>query len=110
MTDYEVSLLTSLDAHRSILTLACNVAKRMKNNDATEETKRRLDIFNHSSEGGNKRTYLMAKKRKCGRQLTADQKTTLDQVLPIRKALANTRDEAVKEKKDLLDKLNDNIK
>ena len=109
MTDDEVALLTSLDAQRTVLTFARDVAKQAKNDDAIAETERRLDIFDRSKAGGKKRTYLMAKKRKCGRQLTAEQKTTLDRVLPIRQALAKARDGAVKEKKDLSDKLNDNI-
>jgi hypothetical protein len=109
MTAHEIALLASLDAQRTALAFARGVAKRAKDDHATIAAKSALDTFDKSKDGGKNRTRLMTKKRKCEKQLTVEEKVTLDRVLPVRKALETTRDKSLKEKKDLSEKLADNI-
>ena len=75
----------------------------------TSKIQRECSTLYSQQRGGKKQTNLMAKRRKCRKQLTAEHKIMLNQLLPKRKALAKARDGAVKEKKDLSDKLNGNI-
>ena len=109
MTADEIALLASLDAQRTALTFARGVAKRMNDDEASTEAKSALDAFDRSKEGGKKRTRLKTKRRKCEKQLTSEEQATLARVLPVRKTLEKARDDSIKEKKVLSEKLANNI-
>ena len=109
MTDDEIALLESLNAQREALVFACNIAKQAKDKLSIKEAKQALVIFNNKKEGGKKRSSLMAKTRKCLKQLTAKEKFTLTTVSPLRKELEEALESSLKEKKDLPDKLTNNV-
>ena len=91
------------------MAFARNIAKQAKYKVSAKEAKQALAIFNNKKEGGKKRSSLMAKKRKCLKQLTAEEKCTLARVSPLRKELEEARESSLKEKQDLSDKLTNDV-
>ena len=83
MSPAETLLLHSLDAQRLALSATRNVAKQNHDSNALASAKNALMSFDKAKKGGKKRQTLMAKKRKSGHQLTAEQQLALGQLVTI---------------------------
>jgi hypothetical protein len=109
MTNLESALLTALDAQVDALRMARDLAKQGGDSVLINQTKSALDSFNRGKLLGKKRSSLVAKRRKCGNRLTAQQEEALARLVPMRKLLDSARDKALKEQKELREKLIENI-
>ena len=101
----ETLLLNSLDVQRKALVATRAAAKRNKDSNALDCAKKALLDFGNAKEGGRRRQALMNKNRRSGHQLTPEEEKTLGELVTMRKNLDKQRDSAVKEQKELKDKL-----